>query len=151
MLKSRNSLSTDPTKLAPKIRPEDIAEIAASSGSTPLQALEMGLTFSDDPKTITLDDEPVAMFGVCRSATPGIGWCWMLCSDEIEKHQVQFLRRGRELIREVNADYDLIGNFVDARNTVHIRWLRWLGFTFIKLHQDWGVERRPFYEFIRIN
>jgi hypothetical protein len=33
---------------------------------------------------------------------------------------------------------------------VHIRWLRWMGFTFIKSHPKYGAEGRLFLEFVRI-
>jgi hypothetical protein len=33
---------------------------------------------------------------------------------------------------------------------VHIRWLKWMGCTFIKRHSTYGVEQRPFLEFVRL-
>jgi hypothetical protein len=33
---------------------------------------------------------------------------------------------------------------------VHIKWLRWMGFTFIASHPNFGTEGRLFYEFARI-
>jgi hypothetical protein len=33
---------------------------------------------------------------------------------------------------------------------VHIKWLRWMGFTFISSHPKFGTEGRLFLEFVRI-
>ena len=46
--------------------------------------------------------------------------------------------------------YRVLYNFIDARNTLHIKWLKWCGFTFIQKHYDYGYEKRLFYEFVRI-
>ena len=40
--------------------------------------------------------------------------------------------------------------FVDERNTTSIRWLTHLGFVLIKRIEDYGVGKKPFYEFVRI-
>ena len=44
----------------------------------------------------------------------------------------------------------MIWNYVDARNVVHIKWLKWLGFTIINKHNQFGIGRIPFYEFVKI-
>ena len=41
-------------------------------------------------------------------------------------------------------------NYVDERNTTSIRWLKHLGFVLIKRIEDYGVGKKPFYEFVRI-
>jgi len=39
---------------------------------------------------------------------------------------------------------------VDAEYTLAINWLKFVGFTFIKKHDTWGVGDKPFLEFVRI-
>ena len=39
---------------------------------------------------------------------------------------------------------------VDARNELHIKWLKFMGFKFIQRHENFGVAKLPFYEFLRI-
>jgi hypothetical protein len=47
--------------------------------------------------------------------------------------------------------FPLLHNFTDARNVVHHRWLRWLGFNFIARHERYGAAGLPFLEFVRIS
>ena len=41
-------------------------------------------------------------------------------------------------------------NYVYAENSSAIKWLKALGVTFIKLHESYGQQKKPFYEFLRI-
>jgi hypothetical protein len=42
-------------------------------------------------------------------------------------------------------------NIVDARNELHIRWLKRFGFVALKKHPQVGPQGLPFFEFVRIN
>ena len=78
---------------------------------------------------------------------------WMLGRDEMltDVHDKwEFLRQSRIHLANLHAMYPVLFNFVDARNTVHLRWLRWMGFTFISRNDNYGPEKRTFYEFVRI-
>lgn len=148
---SRPATLDDLSVLAPRLRAEDKREIRAVSGRTPEAALFHGLEISEVCEVIEAGGELVGVYGVVRSPQePILGAIWMLCTDGLERHQIAFLRRCRAVIDELNKQYPLLCNVVDARNTIHIKWLRWCGFTFIKLHENYGMERRPFYEFVRI-
>jgi hypothetical protein len=50
----------------------------------------------------------------------------------------------------MERSYTLIGNVIDERNRVHLRWLKWMGFTFVQRIPEYGVQHRPFLEFIKI-
>ena len=52
-------------------------------------------------------------------------------------------------VEEKVDQYSLLLNYVDADNTVSMKWLKSLGFKFIKL-LDYGVGQKPFYQFVRI-
>ena len=41
----------------------------------------------------------------------------------------------------------ILWNFIDSRNTVHLRWIKWCGF---KLINKKYIDKIKFYEFIRI-
>jgi hypothetical protein len=81
----------------------------------------------------------------------GAGSIWLLATDDIEKYQITFLRHSKKVLKELQQDYLALHNYVDARNSLHIKWLKWMGFTFINKLDRFGVEQRPFYEFVRIN
>ena len=148
-LYARMSVLEDCYWVAENIRDADRDEIAANSGQTPLEALITGFSTSDVPFTIVGDGVPAGIFGA-GPAMPGVGMIWLLGTDLLLKNTTRFLRESRFWLDQCARPYDMMFNFVDARNTVHIRWIKWLGFTLINLHQEYGVEKRPFYEFVRI-
>lgn len=136
--------------LAPKMRLEDVAEVKAASGLSPLEALLTGLDVSNECYTAWADDAPIAMFGVCPSENASCGRIWLLGSDVIKAHRIDFLRKSRDWVDWFQSRYPVLHNTIDARNTVHIRWLQWLGFSFIQEFPNFGTEQRLFYQFVRI-
>ena len=148
----RPTVAADLPLVASAMRAEDVAEIAAGSGDTPLQSLEEGLRVSSSCWTFVPEDTPAAIFGVAPHPLWPDRVCagWLLGTDEIVKHRMVFLAGSRACLEEAGRGYDLMANFVDARNTVHIRWLKWCGFSFLARHESYGVEGRPFLEFARL-
>jgi hypothetical protein len=82
------------------------------------------------------------------------GDVWLLGTDALATRPLagQFLRQSRFWLTALHEGCaPILHNVIDARNTLHIRWLQWLGFTFIKRHEVFGVEGRPFLEFMRLH
>jgi hypothetical protein len=88
------------------------------------------------------------MFGVVPQRD-GTGVVWMLGSDEIAKPPLsrQFIRECRAFVRVLECGYTELHNVIDERNSLHRRWLEWLGFEFTNRIPEYGHERRPFLEF----
>lgn len=133
------------------MRQEDVDECLAAKVE-PLDALLFGLKFGDvcytllDPKT----GNPGAMLGVCPSGDPSFGKIWLLGTHAIESNSVTFLRNSKPTLRRLfdEGGYAALGNYTHADNHLHHRWLKWLGFKFLR-----KVELRPqnyFYEFIKL-
>ena len=143
----RQSVQADVDWLKDNLRPEDEAEVIASHGS-PEVALQLGLDESDECWTFLVEDtnEIAGMYGV-----GGEGVVWLLTAPPITKIQIPFLRGSRKWVRDINKKYPLLTNAVDADYQVAIDWLRFVGFTFIKRHETWGVGNKPFLEFVRID
>jgi hypothetical protein len=150
----RKSVWADVATVAASMRDADVAEIKASTGSTPEEALYRGLlhtAFGGRTMTICLPDgTPTAMFGVAPSGQADVGYIWLLATNDLKKVQTQFIRECRRYIVEISQGYRVVFNFTDARNTLHHRWLKWTGFTFIKRHENYGVGGKPFLEFCQI-
>jgi hypothetical protein len=142
----------DAYALSKNLRAEDQAEVQAMTGEAPLDALLHGVKMSDLPVSIVDEDGSIlGMYGAVTTLdSPRTGTVWMLASPEILKYRRQFARESRQWIEALQNHYDILFNLVDERNTVHIRWLQWCGFTFIRRHPEFGVENRPFTEFVRI-
>ena len=136
--------------LAPRLRQEDKQEILAGSGLTPYEALLIGFKNSVIVFTIfNPKNKPVGIFGI-NNCGNDIGVIWLLATKDLAKIQIAFLKQCREVVKFLNTKYKILWNFVDCRNQLHIKWLRWCGFKFIrKLNR--GVLQKPFYEIIRIN
>jgi hypothetical protein len=139
----------DAYDLAPRLRADDVREAMAAGGMSALDALTHGVR-AGESWVGCVDDRPVGIYGLVGTPDPLVGVPWMLASEDLVSHQKWFLRNCRAGVEEMQRRYPVLFNFVDARNAVHVRWLRWCGFTFIHLHKEFGHERRPFYEFVRI-
>jgi len=149
----RPSLLSDVSVVAENMRKEDVDEVKAHTGGCPKGSLLYAYFMSKPCLTvISRHGHLMAMGGVVPEGE-NIGRIWLLgCQsmfdDSIDKRW--FLRKSKEKLAEMQSLYPLLFNMVDARNEVHVNWIRWLGFTFIKKHLEWGPEQMMFYEFVRI-
>lgn len=92
------------------------------------------------------------MWGVVDQGE-GVGRIWLLATDELvndKQNALQFLRQAKPRLAEMLQRYEVLFNYADARNTVHVKWLRWMGFTFIAKHPNYGDEGRLFLEFVKV-
>lgn len=137
--------------LAPNLRQADKDEVWASHGLGPLEALQFSFLLSEEANTIISDNEDIiGMFGVTKHGDIGIPW--LLMSDDIYQpsHVRQFVPTSKKWVKEVQERYKILVNYVAKDNDKAIKWLRLLGFTFISLEPNYGVNPKPFYEFVRI-
>ena len=61
-----------------------------------------------------------------------------------------FLRNSPIELNKFHMNYPILFNYVDARNTTHVKWIKYMGFSIIQEHATFGVEGRLFYEFAKI-
>ncbi len=94
--------------------------------------------------------EPVGLFGVDPSEVENLGYIWMCSTPEITRHSFEFLKGSRVILDALHREYPVLTNLVDARNTVHHKWLRWMGFSFLRTIEKWGARGVPFHEFARL-
>ena len=88
------------------------------------------------------------MFGVApRDILGGVGSPWLLGTGDVERHAITFLRLNRQYVLRMLDIFPHLVNFVDARHTVAIRWLKWLGFKFAPGPVPYGMRGMPFYRF----
>jgi len=147
----RTSTLQDCLELGPNLREEDCQEVAAYAGLDPTNGLIQSFLSSKSCLTVTLEGVPIMMFGTGPSPdNPKIGVVWLLSSPDLLTISKLFLRHSKRLLALLSAPYEVVMNYVDCRNEVHHRWLLWCGFIFITKHEEFGVGKLPFYEFVRI-
>jgi len=131
--------------LAPNLRFEDKREVLDATGLPPYQALIHCFINAKVSFTIVdTEDVPVGIFGVNNE-----GAIWLLATPQIKKIRFSFLRECKKVVDFLNTQFPVLWNFVDCRNELHIKWLKWCGFTFLR-KLNYGVNQKPFYEFIKI-
>lgn len=146
----RPAVLRDCHSLAPLLREADKAEIKALTGHAPLDGLLESLEVSTQRFAIEHQGEVIAIFGGGpHPHRDDCGLPWMMASDHLKTQWVWFLRNSDRIVDLVQRHYPLLWNVIDIRNAVHMRWLRWCGFTFGTTFPKLGVEERPFREFWR--
>jgi hypothetical protein len=132
----------------------DRKEIWASSGKPPEEVLPLSFRISEQCYTIRGRDNtnPIAMFGVVDGTIHPehfrTGIIWMLGTDEIKREAISICRGLRPWVGKLGEDYSILWNLVWNANKLHLRWIRWLGFTIeppIK-HGPFGERFNPFYK-----
>ena len=135
--------------VAKNMREMDKLEAFYQSGQEPLQALQFTYICSKVNMAIADDnDQPIGLCGVVEG-----GVIWMVATDKLfenTKYKIQLIRKGRKWVESLLKKYKVLYNFVYAENDSAIKWLKSLGFTFIKYHEEYGMQNKPFYEFLRI-
>lgn len=139
--------------LAKHLRQADIQEITATTNDSPFTVLQNCVLWSSICHTIVSNsNKPLAIFGIApdpeRDDTARV---WLLGSEELATHSFFFLRNSSKWIEKFHQEYSVLWNYIDVRNKVHIRWLKWCGFNFIRRIDKHGIEKRSFYEFEKRN
>lgn len=126
----RQTLPSDLTDLAPRLTEADLKEIEVLTGLGPLEAMSAGLFRGSVCMTGVSDEtgEIVCVFGVVPYNAM-VGSVWFLTSPSIHNHKREIVRSARKWLDEQNARYPVLTNFVTESNDVHLRLVRYLGFT----------------------
>lgn len=109
--------------IAPYLRLADIEEHNAMSDISIDVALSYSIAHSEKGFAVELDGRLTAIFGV------NSGVIWLVGTDEITRHPITFYRLSKKIFERLSDGYERLFNFVDERNTLSVRWLKWLGFT----------------------
>ena len=128
------------------LRKQDRNEILASHGPLAFDALRK-VCEDGDTSVGEIDGKVICMFGVApMSLATGGGIPWLVSTDDLPRYAKSFMERNKAWIEEKLAVYGYLQNYVDKRNTVSKRWLRWLGFQ-LEEPKPYGVNKLPFHRF----
>lgn len=149
MLTVRKARPDDAVILAQNLRKDDRDEIFATGSLDVEKTIREGIEDSlECYVAVDGNDNPEIVFGVVETTDPIFGSVWMLGTPAIEQNWIQVLRETREWLTKLFGKFKIVGNAVWTQNEVHIRWLRWAGFTFLR---EVEFNNNTFYEFAAIN
>ena len=145
----RKSTVTDLNYVIDNLRVLDKVEAWYQTGEQPEEAVRR--TYLSSKKVMTIagdDDQPMGLCGVIVN-----GVIWMVATEELfstRKYKIQLIREGRKWIDNLLQKENVLYNCVYAENRSAIKWLKTLGFTFVKFIPEYGHMKKPFFEFVRI-
>ena len=136
-------------ELARTMSQDCLNEVWASAHFDAEGALVNSIRYTDYTFTGLADDRVLCIFGVGKpTLLSPVGYPWLLSSYLAKEHTRGLARGSRAAFKHMTQTSGVkhLTNFVDARYTVAVRWLHWMGFT-VHSAQPFGIEQRPFHRF----
>lgn len=97
--------------------------------------------------TVWINGELAAILGVAPlNLLTGLGSPWMLGTPVLDRHARVLVQQTPRYIETMREAFPHLVNFVHAKNTTSVRWLRRLGFTLYP-PQPYGRLGEPFHPF----
>ena len=132
--------------IAEHLRTADRQELETASGVSAEEARSRAWGLSQNRWVALVDDLPAFVFGVVNDPARGLaGVIWMVCTDRIARAPRGVLRTSQECLDEIAKHFDLLHNQADCRNTLHLRWIKKLGFTLDDIVQVNGLPFQRFH------
>lgn len=129
------------------MRLSDLLELYASTDATPEEAVVQSVRSSVVLHAVAFDGRLAALLGVgVVGMAPLIGAPWMLGTRWLDENPRALIAATRVYSPQLLGQFKHLLNFVDARNTASIRWLRAIGFK-IREAQPYGPRGLPFHRF----
>lgn len=143
----RDATIADAHRIAPLLREQDKIEIMAASGETPEVVLPRAFLGSKGTVVTmeTLDGSPV-LIGGARPYAPNVGTIWMVGTPLLKLYAFRYAREAHRYIAKLHEQYPVLWNTVWADNDLHIKWLTFMRFSFLRRVQ---LRGHTFIEFAR--
>lgn len=114
------------------LRDADKKEMATFVDNPLLEITESINASIEAYKAQTLDNKPLALFGVTAvSETKGF-LIWCVGTNELSKYRKSFVKISKNVLKKWLTEYKLLFNFVSLENKNAVNWLKWLGAKFEK-------------------
>ena len=138
--------------MAPLMREADVLEVAGL-GQTPEQAITQSFYDSDMVWLAYFEGRPAALIGVGRVSVMGNqGTPWFLTSNVMNEWGAKraLLKYSPVFIQDFLDNYDILVNYVDAKYTKALTWLKWLGFTIDDNPEPSPITGAMFYRILKV-
>ena len=138
----------DAVRVANDLRPEDLQELEGLGHDR--LAIPFSVLASDAPVAFYAKDGTLAgVAGIVPDPDPGVGIIWMLCTPAVQKEPINFVKQAKHWLAEEASNYRLLWNLADARNHLHHKLLKMLGFKAIRSVPS-GPHGLPYLEIIKL-
>jgi hypothetical protein len=146
----RKATEEDAAELAARMRPEEVAEVYAMGGVSPLEAITESLRSSDEAWSLLLDGVLACTWGVAPLKNTMLGGksgvAWLLTTPLIERQPKTFWKACIFELHDLLGRWDELVNDIDARHVKAVRWAKRLGFKLDEA-RPFGFLRLPFHRF----
>ena len=129
-------------QVASNLRYEDYRECVEGHGTNPQVSLPEAVHYGHCISFDMPNGKTAGLAGIHDN-----GAIWMLCTPAIHKYPITFAREAKRFID--SRTEPILWNVVDARNTAHIKLLKYLGFKFLR-KISFGPNQLPFIEFCKL-
>ena len=137
--------------IAASLRSADAQELRSASGLGADEALRRSVEGSDKLWLLWAGAKPVFVCGVAGLPTiPEVGIVWGVGANAIEHHPKAFTRACMKITAEMHKTFPVLMNWVDERNTVHVKWLEWMGYEMKESTNLFSKDGTSFRRFIRV-
>lgn len=120
----------------------------------------LGHRVTDLPFSLLTSDHSVAFFaddgtiGGIAGIIPdphqeGAGMVWMICTNELTKHPIAFVKGAKKWLAEYGPKYTMLWNLADDRNKFHHKLLKMLGFKAMR-KLNVGPYFLPYLEIVKL-
>lgn len=138
----------DAEELALSMRAADAAEVLASGGYRPLEALQASLSWTrrhgGEAWAAIIDGQVAALFGVARpSLLSTRAVPWLLTGELAGRYPLVLWRGSKVVAADWLERFGHLEQYVDARYEQALRWARRLGFE-VADPAPFGRDSRPF-------
>ena len=141
------SAAGDATELFDHLRAADLAECQAYGRADIAAGIAASVNRSVLCWSARIDGELAAILGCAPiNILTGIGSPWMLGTPLLDRHQRVLVRETPKYIGRMLGAFPHLVNFVHAKNTTSVRWLRRLGFS-LSAPAPFGLLGEPFHRF----
>lgn len=155
MVKIRISEEKDAFNLAPRLREEDKLEIRSIFTEEQKSTEEVILdSIKSSIPCVSVEEngDVIMIFGASDYGDKECGLVWLLGSDRVKRLWIPFLRQSHywsDALFSISKKR-LLFNRVCSKNDLHIRWIKWLGYTFVQRLDNYGLLGLSFYEFCKL-
>lgn len=122
----RHVTESDVAYLSEHMKPQDVLELKAALGVTPLAGLQLSLEQATEAHTLEVNGLPVAIGGISETRYGGLAW--VLTVDDVKSFGRELTAHAIQLTDHYLDRFGQLYNYVALSNVVSLRWLERLGF-----------------------